>query len=165
MSYRIQNLLTTRNDPFRSRKLPIIARKPIVIGARIVRPGETITISDAFYERSKARINEYVRAKAITAKYFLAQLESVGQEAGEWVPDSDTETAASTEVDMDAESTDLEVAVDEVPAEEEPVVVAVPEKEAHKPEEDKKQAVEKEPAVSGLDALLSAPAKRFKKEK
>lgn len=176
MPYRIVNLISTRKDPSARGRTPLLARKPVLIGTRILHPGQTCTIGDAYYERSKARIKEYVSQGVITAQYF-AQVEQTATTPPDWTPPAD-HVASDTpvETDMPVFDTDAEqleaLALAAVPIEVEvEVAAAIAEEPTVEPqeavvEEEKpvEKVEEKKPSkADDLDALLAAPPKRNKK--
>lgn len=59
MPYQISNLIMTRHDPLKRGNKPFLARRPITIGQRIIKPGETITIGDHVYEQVKSKLAVY----------------------------------------------------------------------------------------------------------
>ena len=60
MSYAITCLTHTRLDPLRKGPKVSSKRSSVVIGQRSVRPGETITVSDAFYATVKPIVDRYI---------------------------------------------------------------------------------------------------------
>lgn len=140
MSYKIHNLISTRKDPNRRGRTPIPARKPIMIGTRILRPGETIVISDAHYARSKRRIDEYAELKIITLRY-------VGTPAVELVDEVPLDTTAEVAVGVPVVETEQEEAPTQADESAPAETVADTPAEESKPED-------------ALDALLAKPAKR-----
>jgi hypothetical protein len=60
MPYQISNLIMTCHDPLKRGNKPFLARRPITVGQRIIRPGETITIGDHIYGQVKSKLEVYV---------------------------------------------------------------------------------------------------------
>lgn len=80
MAYQIKNLVMSRHDPHRRMSSrPALARRPISIGTRLVKPGETITLSESAYERSRKSIEQYLALGVITVKRVRVFDESTGQ--------------------------------------------------------------------------------------
>ena len=59
MPYQITNLIMTRHDPMRRGNKPHLARRPITIGQRVIKPGQSILISDPVYDRIQENLKKY----------------------------------------------------------------------------------------------------------
>jgi len=96
MPYLITNLILTRHDPLRRGNKPLLARRPITISQRVIKPGQSITISDPVYEKIKANIDQYAAlgliklVKLPTMVGHVAPVEgTLIEDAPELVPSND----------------------------------------------------------------------------
>jgi hypothetical protein len=135
----IKNLAFTRDDPNRRYlKSPLARRGRVVIGARKVPAGRTITISDAIYEKYARRINAYEACGLIKTKRQISDIPVVPitVEPDEVVEVAPVEVEVAP-VEVAEES--VEVAPDPVPEDK------TPEDPKPEPEPDPEPEVEAKP--------------------
>ncbi|MFZ4580669.1 MAG: hypothetical protein ACOYOB_19970 [Myxococcota bacterium] len=68
MTYKITNLSSTRTDPNRRGHKPLLARRPVTVGLRTIKPGESIVVSDQTYEQFGHMIAAYVKHGCVRVK-------------------------------------------------------------------------------------------------
>jgi hypothetical protein len=140
----IKNLAFTRDDPNRRYlKSPLARQGRVVIGARKVPPGRTITVSEETYQKYARRIDAYVASGLIRTKQ---QLSAIPVEAEVAPVEVEAEVAPVEVVVEDTVSVEVVEAAPAEPAVElapEPVPEdQTPEDPAPEPEPKKKKKME-----------------------